>query len=56
MSCKNCAAKITAEVGRVPGVRVVVIDLAAKTVTVDAPDMDDQLLRAAIGGAGYPVD
>lgn len=55
MSCQNCAGKITAVVGRVPGVRAVVVDLAAKTVTVDAQDTDDQLLRGAIDGAGYKV-
>jgi copper chaperone len=55
MSCKNCVAKITAAVGRVPGVRVVVVDLAAKTVTVDG-GADDAAVRAAIDEAGYAVD
>lgn len=55
MTCQHCVAAITSEVGQVPGVQSVVIDLEAKTVTVDAPSVDDAALRAAIDEAGYAV-
>jgi copper chaperone CopZ len=55
MTCQHCVAAITSEVGQVPGVQSVVVDLEAKTVTVDAPSVDDAALRAAIDEAGYAV-
>jgi copper ion binding protein len=55
MSCQHCVNAITTEVGQVPGVHAVVVDLEAKTVTVDAPSVDDAALRAAIDEAGYAV-
>ena len=53
ISCDHCAAAITGEVGRVAGVRDVVVDVAAKLVTVRGDDLDDGALRAAIDEAGY---
>jgi copper chaperone len=55
MTCQHCVNAITSEVGQVPGVQSVVVDLQAKTVTVDAPAVDDATLRAAIDEAGYAV-
>ncbi|MFE2040578.1 heavy-metal-associated domain-containing protein [Streptomyces sp. NPDC059477] len=55
MTCEHCAAGITQEVTRVPGVRDVVIDVAAKSVTVRGTGLDDGLLRAAITGAGFGI-
>jgi len=55
MTCQHCVNAITSEVGQVPGVHSVVVDLQAKTVTVDAPTVDDATLRAAIDEAGYAV-
>lgn len=55
MTCQHCVNAITSEVGQVPGVQSVVVDLEAKTVTVDAPSVDDATLRAAIDEAGYVV-
>lgn len=55
MTCQHCVNAITSEVGQVPGVQSVVVDLEAKTVTVDAPSVDDATLRAAIDEAGYAV-
>jgi copper chaperone len=55
MTCQHCVNAITDEVGQVPGVQSVVVDLDAKTVTVDAPAVDDAALRAAIDEAGYAV-
>ena len=55
MTCQHCVSAITTEVGQVPGVQSVVVDLNSKTVTVDAPSVDDAALRAAIDEAGYAV-
>jgi copper chaperone len=55
MTCQHCVDAITSEVAQVPGVQSVVVDLQAKTVTVDAPSVDDAALRAAIDEAGYAV-
>lgn len=55
MSCQHCVNAITTEVGQVPGVTAVVVDLEAKTVTVEATDADDAAVRSAIDEAGYAV-
>ena len=55
VSCQHCVDAITAEVGQVPGVASVVVDLATKTVTVEAESVDDAAVRAAIDEAGYAV-
>jgi copper chaperone CopZ len=54
MTCQHCVNAITTEVGQVNGVSSVVVDLAAKTVTVDG-GADDAAVRAAIDEAGYAV-
>ncbi|MCG7206211.1 heavy-metal-associated domain-containing protein [Streptomyces arenae] len=55
MSCEHCAASIREKVSEVPGVSEVVVDVAAKSVTVHGTDLDDSRLRAAIVEAGYGV-
>lgn len=55
MSCEHCAASIREEVSEVAGVSEVVVDVAAKSVTVHGTDLDDGRLRAAIVEAGYGV-
>jgi copper chaperone CopZ len=55
MTCQHCVDAITSEVRQVDGVNSVVVDLAAKTVTVDG-GADDAAVRAAIDEAGYSVD
>ena len=55
MTCQHCVDAITSEVGQVPGVQSVIVDLENKTVTVDAPAVDDAAVRAAIDEAGYVV-
>jgi copper chaperone CopZ len=55
MTCEHCAASIREEVSEVPGVSEVVVDVAAKSVTVQGSDLDDTRLRAAIVEAGYSV-
>lgn len=55
VSCQHCVDAITAEVGQLPGVASVVVDLATKTVTVEADGVEDAAVRAAIDEAGYAV-
>jgi len=54
MSCDHCANAVRSEVGKLPGVAEVDVDVAAGTVRVSAGPMpDDQALRDAIEEAGY---
>ena len=55
VSCSHCERAIAAEVGVVPGVVGVVVDLAAKIVSVRGEGVDDHAVRAAIAAAGYAV-
>ncbi len=54
ISCDHCKAAIEGEVGTVPGVARVHVDVATKTVEVDGTASDDAV-RAAIEAAGYEV-
>jgi copper chaperone len=53
VSCDHCRAAIAGEVGAVPGVAGVEVDLGAKRVRVRGAALDDRALRAAIEEAGY---
>jgi copper chaperone CopZ len=54
MSCDHCASAVRAEVGRLPGVAEVTVDVAAGQVWITAePLPDDAALRKAISEAGY---
>ena len=56
MTCGHCVSSVTAEVSKVPGVSNVLVDLAAKSVTVTVPDghdVDVAALAAAVDEAGY---
>jgi copper ion binding protein len=54
ISCGHCRTAITGEVGRLPGVSAVEVDLDAKRVTVTGA-VDDRAVRDAIDDAGYDV-
>jgi copper chaperone len=56
MTCGHCVSAVTEEVGHVPGVTGVDVDLASGglTVTSDAP-VDEGAVRAAVEEAGYSV-
>ena len=54
ISCDHCRAAIDGEVTKVAGVTAVVVDLAAKTVTVEGSAIDADV-RAAIDEAGYDI-
>ncbi len=56
MTCGHCATSVREEVGAIPGVHTVEVDLASGLVTIGS---EDQLDRAVIGDAvaeaGYSV-
>ena len=54
MTCHSCVAMVSEEVGEVPGVESVEVDLASGRVTVSG-DADDEAVRRAIVEAGYSV-
>lgn len=56
MSCDHCVRAVTTEVGRLPGVTRVEVDLARGRVTVtsDQPLAEDAV-RAAVDEAGYEL-
>ncbi|MDQ4104508.1 MAG: heavy-metal-associated domain-containing protein [Actinomycetota bacterium] len=56
MTCEHCAKSVTSELGAVPGVSDVQVDLPTGqvTATVDG-STDDEAVRAAVGEAGYEV-
>jgi copper chaperone len=56
MTCGHCVAAVKEEIGKLPGVKQVDVELetGAVTVTSDA-ELDDAELRAAVDEAGYEV-
>lgn len=56
MTCGHCVSSVKEEVGEVPGVTGVEVDLDSGRVDVtsDAP-IDPELIRAAVDEAGYTV-
>jgi copper chaperone CopZ len=56
MHCGHCKAAVEREVGGVPGVEQVEVDLDAKLVTVRGRSLEDGALRAAIDEAGYEAE
>ena len=55
VSCAHCQAAITNEVGVLPGVEAVDVDLETKIVSVIGEPLDEQAIIAAIDEAGYEV-
>ncbi len=55
VSCDHCRAAISAEVGKIAGVRHVDVDLEAKRVTVAGAGLEDAAIRTAIDEAGYEI-
>jgi copper chaperone len=56
MTCAHCVNAVTEELGAVPGVTDVQVDLesGAVTVTSDSP-VDDAAVAAAVDEAGYAL-
>jgi copper chaperone CopZ len=55
MTCGHCETAVKNEVGHVPGVIAVDVDLASKDVTITGTDLDRGAIVAAIDEAGYDV-
>jgi copper chaperone len=56
MSCEHCATAVRAEVGKLPGVSEVDVDVAAGTVRVSGEPLPaEAALRQAIEEAGYEL-
>ncbi len=55
MTCDHCATSVTEEVGAVPGVTDIDVDLATGGLTVTSESTDDSAVRAAVAEAGYQV-
>jgi copper chaperone len=56
MTCGHCVSSVSTEVGAIPGVSEVSVDLAAGQVTVlSAEPLDVQVVRAAVDEAGYEL-
>ena len=56
MTCSHCVNSVSDEVGKIPGVTDVQVDLTSGTVTVtsDQP-VDDTAVAAAVDEAGYEL-
>lgn len=55
MTCEHCRAAVREEVGAIPGVTAVEVDLATGTVTVAGEDVAPAAVAAAVEEAGYEV-
>ncbi|GAT70996.1 heavy metal transport/detoxification protein [Planomonospora sphaerica] len=56
MTCGHCVSSVTEEVGAVPGVTGVDVDLATGRVSVDSDGpVDAAAITAAVAEAGYEV-
>jgi copper chaperone len=56
MSCEHCARAVRAEIGGLPGVTDVEVDVGSGEVRIFAePVPDNAALRAAVDAAGYEM-
>ena len=56
MTCEHCVHAVTQEVGALPGVQQVAVDLSTGAVTVHSDRvLTDQEVSAAIDEAGYQL-
>jgi copper chaperone len=56
MTCDHCVRAVQSEVGKVPGVASVSVDLAAGRVTVQSQEpVDTAAVRAAVEDAGFEL-
>ncbi|MFV8050309.1 heavy-metal-associated domain-containing protein [Mycobacterium sp. 48b] len=56
MTCGHCATSIREEVGGLPGVRTVEVDLATGLVTIDSDSrLDPSAISDAVVEAGYAI-
>lgn len=56
MTCQHCVNAVSGEVGQLPGVTDVRVDLATGAVTVTSEQpLDDEAVRVAVDEAGYEL-
>jgi copper chaperone len=55
MSCEHCVAAICSEVGELPGIDAVEVDLSSGAVVVHGSEIDDRAVRGAVEAAGYSL-
>ena len=56
MTCDHCVNSVSSELGKLPGVNNVQVDLATGTVTVDSQEpLEQAAVAAAVDEAGYQV-
>lgn len=56
MTCGHCVNSVSTEVGAIPGVKDVQVDLASGQVTVTSESpLDTDTVRAAVDEAGYDL-
>ena len=55
MTCGHCATAVAEEIGALPGVTAVDVDLESARLTVRGEPVDDAAVAAAVAEAGYEV-
>jgi copper ion binding protein len=56
MTCGHCATSVREEVGSIPGVTSVDVDLASGKVTIDSEQqVDAEAIKGAVEEAGYEL-
>jgi copper chaperone len=55
MSCAHCVAAVSTEVGELPGVSSVEVDLPSGAVLVRGSHVDGTAVKAAVEEAGYSL-
>jgi copper chaperone len=55
MSCEHCVAAVSAEVGELPGVDRVEVDLDQGLVVVHGSSIDEEAVQTAVREAGYEL-
>ena len=55
MTCGHCVHSVSTEVGKVPGVQAVDVDLASGHLTVKGEGFTDEQVAAAVDEAGYAI-
>ena len=55
MTCGHCEAAVSGEIGKVPGVQAVNVELDSGRVTVTGDGYTDDQIAAAVDEAGYEL-
>ncbi|MGX9787213.1 heavy-metal-associated domain-containing protein [Mycobacterium sp. MMS18-G62] len=56
MTCGHCATSVREEIGSIPGVTAVDVDLASGKVTIDSEQhVEAQAVKGAVEEAGYEL-